>query len=654
MRQLYTMATGGFTDPRKYDDTYANANYDKLTANLNQLFNDAMTNSYNAYTASGYGNGIGSLGALSSIRAPYAAEAARGQASLWNMTQNNALNWASNARSNNSDWINQRNSEYAWDAEEERIKQQQANQQWQNSFGGQLMGVVSAAAPIAGAVFGGPAGYAAGTAVSDAAKNMGSNGGNFSLNSGKLGMTDLNFYNNPFANYADGGIPNSGRPAVIMDLGTGKVTGTMNERAPEAIMPLDKMDRAQLAELFAPRKKGAAVYDFSAGAGSKKKVPAYDGYGGESLVNESPEWLKEMYRTEAAKPKWYQNAWNWVKDNLTDKPEQWRASYSASNKGEVLPANFSELSPEQLENLINFEKGKTGTGFLPHPENRDKQLERIAKYYYGVDLKKSFPKDTPPTETGSGNAQDQGAAADAEQEAERRALFSPEATSGYRNPYAGLDYTAADSVKQPEYKREAPRQTQTLLDAFAAAMAAYAPYHTAQMNKYADVGAKSPLEGSAAAIQEYRKTAKAEDKEARQEARQEANDKWTRDWKTYDTQYQTETDRLNREIERIKYDNTLTEKERAERIKEAQFGLDVWKAKAENERKSALPGLPVFDKEFNTWFDEKRGWFKNTNGEEFVKQNQKAIADYLQKSGVQNPTDIQIRAVVKALMKAKP
>ena len=43
--------------------------------------------------------------------------------------------------------------------------------------------------------------------------------------------------------FSDGGIPNKGKPAIILDAKTRKPVATMNEMAPEMIMPLDPMRR---------------------------------------------------------------------------------------------------------------------------------------------------------------------------------------------------------------------------------------------------------------------------------------------------------------------------------------------------------------------------------------------------------------------------
>jgi hypothetical protein len=666
MRFLYT--AGGFSDPRKYDENYARNNFDFLKGTMNDFMRDAYSQGQGYYYNRGFGNGIESPGTRSAIMRPFLDSANSQMLNIWNMSNNDARAWAGNTRSNNADWINQRNAEYAWDAEEERIKQRQQNAQWQNSFGGQLMGVLSAAAPIAGAVMGGPAGYMIGQGVAQGANSIGGNNGGGSSTAGNPGwLNNYNLYGG--YTYATGGIPNKGKPALLVDAASGEVTGTMNERAPEVIVPLDKMEKKQLAEIFAPKRKRGALYEFP---GAEKLAPAYDGAGGVSAVPGSyllPEddaaLAEEIYREYAPKFNKY-NIRRKIDDLSGELPNTKLGALADLNPLAVIAKTVSkirgntsrskDLFPDDPKNLTKENVAEAVNAWKKqHPIQAvfmsDKNIgENILNYYYGEKWgPPAAPAGAPPASDGTAGGADVAGAGTAGATAGADAAGAE--TGGYRNPYAGLDYSGLDTMKRPEYRREAPRQTQDWVDVFAAAMSAYAPYHTAQMNQYANVGARSPLEGAANAITGHRQRVKAEEAQARAESRQEASDEWQRNWQVYSADRTAETDKLNREIERVKYDNTITEKERAERLKVIELALKKREAEIKNNK-----GLDISDKEFDGWYDYKKHWWEKTNGEKFIQENQQAIFDYLKSIKVDpaTATDVQQRAAVKAAMKAKP
>jgi hypothetical protein len=100
--------------------------------------------------------------------------------------------------------------------QEARPQQESVSQPQQSDDGGGMLG---GAMDMVGSLFGGGGGAAgAGVGGGGGAAAAGSGGG--------------------MAMFAEGGIPNSGRPAFISDAQSGQTTGMMNERAPEAVVPL--------------------------------------------------------------------------------------------------------------------------------------------------------------------------------------------------------------------------------------------------------------------------------------------------------------------------------------------------------------------------------------------------------------------------------
>jgi len=63
------------------------------------------------------------------------------------------------------------------------------------------------------------------------------------INSG-VGGFELDNYVQPVQGFADGGVPNQGKPAIIVDEETGQPTGRMNEEEPEFVVPAEQVPEA--------------------------------------------------------------------------------------------------------------------------------------------------------------------------------------------------------------------------------------------------------------------------------------------------------------------------------------------------------------------------------------------------------------------------
>jgi hypothetical protein len=87
--------------------------------------------------------------------------------------------------------------------------------------------------------------------------------------------------------FSSGGFPNNGRPALLVDLWTGKPTGMMNEEAPEAIVPVDRPSYAgqMVAKMYEgkPVVKSKTIKKYADGAPESKR----------SLFSRFSDWIKD-------------------------------------------------------------------------------------------------------------------------------------------------------------------------------------------------------------------------------------------------------------------------------------------------------------------------------------------------------------------------
>jgi hypothetical protein len=413
MRILHT-AVGSFTDPTQYNDAYANANFDKLQDYQNQLFKDAMTQSQQSYNASGYGNGIGSLGALNSIRAPYAAEAARGQANLWNMTQNNSMGWAANARANNSDYIQQNQYDEWYD----QMERQKSEQRKQDKYGiGYKFGenfLLPAAMGIGTTALTGGLGGALGAAGGAEGMNFASGASN--------GLMNLFKFN------ADGNtMPNNGRPAALLDLRStpkslllqlmqsGSISGTMNEVAPEAIVPLDRPSEAgqMVSEMYGNNGDQKSMLmsllkDNRLGHyenGTSGNASTYDAADLNSLLPENDQsYFRSLYNKIA--PKFGQRNIRREVDTISNSLPNTKLgtiadifnpvkipSWLRKHNDISIPDSSDKLGKDGLQNLVNAWKKQYS---VQSKFMSDREIgKNLLNYYYNYN-----EKDVPQTESG--------------------------------------------------------------------------------------------------------------------------------------------------------------------------------------------------------------------------------------------------------------